>query len=115
MVDTLYDETFKNGKDLLSYTNFSAYSQVLWISKYVNLNIGARYDYSSEFGDALTSRIGLTKLFKRYHFKLMGSKSFRTSGGILPNRIPNNYPKLYPESSITLEFENGYLISKNTM
>ncbi|MEJ5315463.1 MAG: TonB-dependent receptor plug domain-containing protein [Tenuifilum sp.] len=115
MVDTLYEETFKNGKDLLSYTNFSAYSQLLWNSKYVNLNIGARYDYSSEFGDALTPRIGLTKLFKRYHIKLMGSKSFRTPGGILPNRIPNDYPKLYPESGITFEFENGFLISNNSM
>jgi len=88
---------------------------LLWNSKYVNLNLGARYDFSSEFGDALTPRIGLTKLFKRYHFKLMGSKSFRTPGGILPNRIPNDFPKLYPESGITFEFESGFLISNNSM
>lgn len=115
MVDTLYEEIFKNGKNFLSYTNFSAYGQLLWNSEYVNLNIGARYDYSSEFGDALTPRIGLTKMLKRYHFKLIGSKSFRTPGGILPNRTPNNYPKLYPESGITFEFENGFLISNNAI
>jgi len=115
MLDTLYEETFKNGKDYLSYENIALYGQLLWNTRLANLNLGIRYDYSNEFGDAFTPRIGITKAIKKFHFKVMGSKSFRVPGGILPNRIPEGYQKLHPESGTIFEFENGYLLSNSLM
>ncbi len=109
MLDTLYEETFRNGKSQLNYQNIGIYSQALWNTQPANFNIGARYDYSTEFGDAFVPRIGVTKAFKSFHFKLMASESFRVPGGILPNRIPEGYQNLKPEKGTIFEFESGYI------
>lgn len=106
--DTLFEETFKNGKDYLSYSNFASYGQVQYNSKYANFIVGARYDYSSEFGDAFVPRFGLTKAYEKFHFKAMISQSFRVPGGILPNRLPENSKPLEPEIGTNFEFELGF-------
>lgn len=106
--DTLFEETFKNGKDHLSYSNFASYAQVQLNSIYANFIVGARYDYSSEFGDAFVPRFGLTKAYEKFHFKAMISQSFRVPGGILPNRLPENSKPLEPEIGTNFEFELGF-------
>jgi outer membrane cobalamin receptor len=113
-VNPYYEEEFKNGSNYLDYHNIGNYVQLFWNTNYLNLSLGARYDYSSEFGSAFVPRIAITKAFKKYHFKLMWNKSYRTPGGILPNRNPGN-SKLRPEMGIIYEIEMGYAFAKNSM
>lgn len=106
-----FEEPFKNGKNYLDYQNFGAYTQILWNSKYANISVGARYDNSTKYGDAFVPRIGITKAFKKFHFKIMGNKSFRVPGGIMPNRVPEGFKKLKPEYGTIYEFETGYILA----
>lgn len=39
--------------------------------------IGARFDNHSQFGSAFSPRVGVTKLFENWHFKLLYSRAFR--------------------------------------
>lgn len=103
--DTI-EEVFRNGKSHLSYTNIAAYGQVQLDAKYINLNVGARYDKSSEFGSAFVPRFALTKASENFHFKAMYSQSFRVPGGIIPNRQPVGY-SIEPERGTIVEFEAG--------
>ncbi len=108
-----YEETFANGTNTLAYSNFAAYIQGNLNTKFLNVNLGARYDLSSEFGDAFVPRIGITKAFEKLHFKLMASQSFRVPGGIIPNRIPLGIDGVTPERGTNFEFELGYKLPYN--
>ncbi len=108
-----YEETFANGTNTLGYNNFAAYIQGNLNTKFLNFNLGARYDLSSQFGDAFVPRIGITKAFEKFHFKLMASQSFRVPGGIIPNRIPQGIDGVTPERGTNFEFELGYKLPYN--
>lgn len=109
-----FEEPFKNGKNYLDYQTLGIYTQVLWDSKYANVSLGARYDNSTKYGDAFVPRIGITKAYKNFHFKIMANKSFRVPGGIMPNRVPVGQEKLTPENGTIYELETGYIFAPNT-
>lgn len=105
-IDDTIEEVFKTGKDFLDYKNFATYGQVQLDAKIFNLNIGARFDNSSEYGSAFVPRFALTKAAKGFHFKAMYSQSFRVPGGIIPNRQPEGF-NIEPEKGTILELEVG--------
>jgi outer membrane receptor for ferrienterochelin and colicin len=102
-----YEETFKNNTDILSLKNISAFSQLLFFNKIVNLTLGGRYDYSTEFGQSFVPRVALTKDFKNFYAKVMVSQSFRVPGGIITNRIPEGVSAITPEKATNYETEIG--------
>lgn len=105
-----YEESFKNNKNFISVNNFSIYSQYLFFNKIVNLTLGGRYDYSTQYGNSFVPRIGFTKVLNKLHFKAMISQSFRIPGGIISNRISDNVKKIEPEKATNYEVELGYKI-----
>ncbi len=105
-IDDTLEEVFRNGKDYLSYNNFAAYGQVQLNTKFINLNAGARFDKSSEYGSAFVPRFALTRATDSYHIKAMYSQSFRVPGGIIPNRQPIGF-SISPEKGTIIEFEVG--------
>ncbi len=108
---TGYEETYKEGKDVLEYITHVGYAQLMIKTDLVNMALGGRYDDSDEYGSAFVPRIGFTKVFDKYHAKAMYSQSFRTPGGIIPNRIPAGYSSVEPEKASNLEIEVGYQFS----
>ncbi|MBN2281183.1 MAG: TonB-dependent receptor [Candidatus Marinimicrobia bacterium] len=103
-----YEEIFKNNTNQLSVENYSIFSQAIALNKNINITLGGRWDYSSEYGQSFVPRIALTKTLRRVHFKTMISQSFRIPGGIIPNRIPREVEGIEPEKATNYEFETGY-------
>ncbi|HPW26593.1 MAG TPA: TonB-dependent receptor plug domain-containing protein [Tenuifilaceae bacterium] len=108
LVDTVYEETFRNGKEQLSYTNTAIYGLLQHDSRVGNFTLGARYDFSSEYGSSFVPRVGIAKVFDFMHFKVMVSQSFRVPGGILPNRLPQGNPEIKPEKGTSYEVAIGF-------
>jgi outer membrane cobalamin receptor len=93
---------------LADHQGAAHYAQGLLRSDLVNLTLGARFETHSQFESAFVPRLGLTKVFDRYHFKLLLSRAFRTPSieGVRIN------PALRPEQTQSLEVEAGYQLSK---
>ncbi|MGM0442457.1 MAG: TonB-dependent receptor plug domain-containing protein [Elusimicrobiota bacterium] len=102
---------FVTGGDSLDYTNDVVYSQMIWKNKLFNTTIGGRYENSEEFGDSFVPRIAITKEWDVFHAKAMYSQTFRTPGGIIPTRIPEDKPAIKPEYGENIELEIGYKIN----
>jgi len=107
------EEEFKNGKNRLDYTTFTGFAQYLLKTRFFNLTLGARYDYSRTFGESFVPRLGVTKAWKKFHFKAMYNKSYRVPSGILPNRVAEG-DELVPEQATNYEMELGYRLTKNS-
>jgi outer membrane cobalamin receptor len=88
---------------LIQYNNFATFVQGLVDLYYVNLTAGARFERHSQYGNALVPRLGLTKAFGDWHFKLLYAKAFRVPQ---LETIQLN-PEIRPEYSRTTEFEAG--------
>lgn len=102
-----YEEKFNNGLNVLTNSNISAFGQLIWRNEIVNLVVGGRFDHSGQFGSAFVPRAGVTKVWGKFHFKGMAGQSFRTPGGILPNRLPAEADKVNPEKAMNYEVEFG--------
>ncbi len=111
-----------------SYNNFAGYAQGIFHTPGdFYLTAGLRYDYNSAFGEALVPRLGLTRKFNRFHFKLLASRSFRApSVGNFALSYTGNFSVaadslsitltdrfLRPERSQVFELELGYQLSQN--
>jgi len=90
------------------YHNFAAFAQGLVDLQYVNLTAGARFERHNHYGNAFVPRLGLTKAFGPWHFKLLYAKAFRVPQ---LETIQLN-PEIRPEFSRTTEFEAGYQVSE---
>lgn len=120
---TYADDIFYNGKDNISYSNTSAFAQALIQTKFVNMTFGGRYDIHSEVDAAFSPRIGLTKAFEKFHFKLLYSHAFRTPGIENMNLVHDMSvdppvliaPEIKPEKTVVTELELGYNINSNMM
>ncbi len=108
-----YEELFKGDSKTKDYSTTAAYFQYIFLNKILNITLGSRYEYSSEYGESFVPRFGVTKAFENLHFKAMVSQSFRTPGGILPDRVPDGEPALVPEKASNYEFEAGVKIGKS--
>ena len=85
----------------------------MMFSDFCDITIGGRYDEYDEYGSSFVPRLGVTKIWDKIHIKAMASQSFRTPGGIVPNRIPTNYGNIKPEKATNYEIEWGCQFTDN--
>jgi hypothetical protein len=92
--------------DHVSYGDTTVYGQALLETPWANLSAGARYEYRSYVGGSFVPRVGFTKTFGPFHYKLLGSRAFR------PPAINNlhNTPDVVSELTTVYELELGYKI-----
>jgi outer membrane receptor protein involved in Fe transport len=79
----------------------------------VNVILGARYDKQNVYGDAFVPRLGLTKKFNRFHFKLLYSNSFRSPAIENIEYSPGHI--IHPERTQVEELELGYQITRKSI
>ncbi len=101
LLDSVYfginDREFKTN-------NFAAFTQLLIKHKIANLTLGARYNYNDRFDAAFVPRVGLTRVFNKWHLKLLYSSAFRSPS--IENI--NSGPGIKPERTTVMELETGY-------
>lgn len=101
--------TFYNGKKDVSFNTFSAYVQANLKTKITNFFVGARFDNHSVVGSSISPRIGITKAYDKFHYKLLYSNAFRTPS--FENINLNEDIK--PEKTDVIELELGYKLNDN--
>lgn len=103
------DETFYNGEKEISFNTTSVYLQGTYKAKIANIFLGARFDGHSKAGNNISPRIGITKAYKKFHYKLLYSNAFRTPS--IENINLNQDIK--PEKTNVAELELGYKLNDN--
>ena len=90
--------------------NIAGFAQAIWNNPIANVELGARYDHNSQFGDSFEPRAALTKVFDPFHVKLLASRAFRPPA--LGNLDYNE--NLKPEHATALEAEVGWRANDQT-
>ncbi len=103
------DVVFNGNRNHVNYFNLAGYVQAQWFSKWVNITGGIRVDKHNRFGTVAVPRLVLTKVFKKFHAKLMYSRAFRTP--MIFNMDLNK--NINPEKTEVFEAELGYRISNS--
>lgn len=101
------DETLGNHN--LNLNNGAVYAQMLWKLAGYNLVIGGRGENSNKFGSSFAPRVGITKVIKKFHFKVLASGAFRSPA--IGNIDVSQGLKV--EKTFVLETELGYKINDN--
>jgi len=104
---------FSNGEKQVQYLNQAYFLQALAKTRFINFIAGARYDIHSDYGSAFVPRIGLTKKFKKIHFKLLYSNAFRAPS--IENINLQDSSGMNPELTRVLEFEMGYQLTRKSI
>lgn len=99
---------FNNGTSKMTIDNIAAFGQLFYSGKLFNLAAGCRVHYSTGFKTSIVPRVGLTKTFNDFHFKILYSTAYRTPSIENLNLGEN----IKPELSQTTELEAGYKISE---
>lgn len=94
---------WSNQETTITYSNYAAYLQALWMMPVGNLTLGARYDHNSQFGSSFVPRFAFTKVWGGTHMKLLASKAFRAPS-IENFELAKN---VRPEKTTALELEVG--------
>ena len=110
-IDFTDSSYFSNGEQEVSYFNQAYFVQGLAKTRFINFILGGRCDIHSEYGSAFVPRVGLTKKFKRFHFKALYSNSFRAPS--IENI--NLGDGVTPELTKVAELEAGYQITRNSI
>ena len=76
-------------------------------TKIVNVTVGGRYEKSSLGYSAAVPRVGITKIYKYFHAKLMAAQSYR-----VPFIKNISTPDIKPEKASIYELEVGYKLRK---
>ena len=101
---------FGNNGNTSVVNNYAAFAQGLFLTKIANITVGARYNYSERYPSSFVPRIGITKVYDKFHFKLLYSKAFRT-----PSIEDINFgDNLRPENTTVEEIEAGYQVSSKS-
>jgi outer membrane cobalamin receptor len=104
---------FSGGSTSVSYNNYALFAQGLFKNRLVNVILGARYDKHNVYGDAFVPRVGLTKKYRKFHFKALYSGAFRA-----PSIENINYMTeegIRPELTRVSELELGYQIGRKSL
>lgn len=101
--------TFYNGKKDVSFNTLSFYVQANLKTRITNFFVGTRFDNHSEVGSSFSPRIGVTKAYDKFHYKLLYSNAFRTPS--FENINLNEDIK--PETTNVIELELGYKLNDN--
>lgn len=105
---TGYEYTFTNSTEI-SFYNYSVFGQGLFKLDFANITIGARFNQNEQFGSAFVPRLGITKVFDRFHTKFLFSQAFRAPS--IENIDPN--PGIKAEVTTVFEIEAGYKLTDN--
>lgn len=104
---------FSNGEKTVHYSNQAYYLQGLAKTRIVNFIAGARLDHHSDYGSAFVPRIGLTKKFKKFHFKFLYSNAFRAP--TIENINLQDSSGIKPELTRVIEVEAGYQLTRKSL
>jgi outer membrane receptor protein involved in Fe transport len=107
-----YQDTFESNKpqrNLPKLSNTTLFVESLYKSEYGNLTLGLRYDNPNVAKSDFAPRVGFTKIFDKYHIKLLYSKSFHSP--TIENY--NLTPDIKSEKTDTYELELGYKINES--
>lgn len=99
-IDTIF---FSNGKNKFNIDNYSLFLQSILKFSPFNVILGCRYDYNPFYGPSLVPRIGLTKVWEKFHLKTLYSTAFRTPSVENINASPD----ILPEKTVVAELEGG--------
>jgi len=102
--------TFFNGQGSVDFDNVAAFAQAGFKLAGLNVTAGARWEDHSQFGSAFVPRLGVTRVFERFHFKVLYSEAFRAPAVF----NINSNPDIRPEETTMLEVEAGYQLSNTT-
>ncbi len=112
----------------VSYTNAAVFAQSIFILPRINILAGLRFEINSKYEPTLVPRIGITKKFDKWNFKVLASNAFRApSIGNIYQSFDGDYvfnddstkivdfeKELEPERAFVFEAELGYQLSDNT-
>ncbi len=104
---------FSNGEKTVAYNNQAYFLQALAKTRIVNFIAGARFDHHSEYGSAFVPRVGLTKKFKKFHFKALYSNAFRAP--TIENINLQDSTGIKPELTQVIEVEAGYQLTRKSL
>lgn len=115
-------QPLNNGKLKQAYDGYIAYSEINVITKFVNINIGGRFDQYAYFKPIILPRISLTKGFKAWYYKLIYGESFKIpslqninldiSNNLIPERVTDNQAELGFHSTV---FDINATVFQNTI
>jgi outer membrane receptor for ferrienterochelin and colicin len=104
---------FNNHNKQIEYSSYAFFGQGLIKTRFVNFIVGARYDKHNIYGDAFVPRIGLTKKYKKFHFKALYSNSFRAPAIENIDLAPEE--GIRPEFTQVAELELGYQVTRKSI
>jgi hypothetical protein len=90
----------------VSYWDATVYGQALLETAWTNISAGARYEHRQQVGGSFVPRMGLTKTFGPFHYKLLASRAFRAPS--IENLAQT--PDVKSERTTVYEIELGYRI-----
>ncbi|MEO0288081.1 MAG: TonB-dependent receptor plug domain-containing protein [candidate division WOR-3 bacterium] len=100
---------FADGTRKIVNQNLSIFTELFYkIPKVDLISIsGFRFEYNKLYGKFLVPRIGFTRVFNKFHLKLLYAHSFRSPSFMNVNGNVN----ILPEKTKTFEIEVGYMIT----
>lgn len=101
---------FQNGTTRFETNNFVAFLQSIIKTKPVNFTLGGRFVHNRYFGNAFVPRVGITKLWEKFHVKALYSLGYRAPS--IENVNANN--SIRPEYTTVVEFEGGVQIGSHS-
>jgi outer membrane receptor for ferrienterochelin and colicin len=111
--DLADSSSFSGDLKEVNYLNSAAFVQSIVRLRLVNIILGVRFDNHSEYGSAFVPRVGLTKRYDRFHFKLLYTDAFKAP--TIENIDLQDSTGMKPEKTSVAEFELGYQIGRNSI
>jgi outer membrane receptor for ferrienterochelin and colicin len=94
----------------LCYRDQAVYAEALWQGEWATITLGGRFESHSAAGDAFVPRLGITKAFDRFHFKVLAAQAFRTP---TTDNFDQATVAIHPEKTTAYEVEMGYRFTPN--
>lgn len=95
-----------DGKTAVSYDSTAAYFEAAYTGP-VNVTVGGRYEKHNLAGSAFVPRVALTKVFGRWHMKVLFANAFRTPNVLNLGRPGAGATTIDSEKTRTSEVEIG--------
>ncbi len=108
--DRLENSTFTDGRETFRNYNYGGHIQAIAKTKYSNLTLGSRIVNNKYYGTSFVPRLGVTKIWEKFHVKALYSVGFRAPS---IENINLNW-SIKPEYTSVLEFEAGVKLCKKS-
>ncbi|MBK7572721.1 MAG: TonB-dependent receptor plug domain-containing protein [Bacteroidetes bacterium] len=109
-IDHLENSTFTDGSKTFKNYNYGGHIQAIAKTKFVNFTLGSRVAYNKYCGTSFVPRIGLTKIWDKFHVKALYSVGFRAPS---IENINLNWG-IKPEYTLVAEIEGGVKLGMNS-